>query len=125
MVEQTEWQSMVGLALKSMRELFLSRRLGRFFNLSISFYSFKHFQNAPNPASFCARIFVHHSIEHLENFPQMEVNSIGEKLLMEHHPFDDLTCLIIRRLPMECTDSEDEMWEKNSESIINLPSINL
>ena len=63
-------------------------------------------------------------VEGLGNFPQIEVNPIGETLVMELNVFDSSTTLIIRRLPIDYSDSK-EIWQENWESVKNLPSINL
>ena len=53
----------------------------------------------------------------------MQVNSIDEKLLIKQYPLGNW--LEIRRLPMDCSDSRDQMWEKNWEDHKNLPLVNL
>ena len=55
------------------------------------------------------------------NFPRIQMNSIGEKLIVEGYEYSDW--LEIRRLPINCSDSGVEIWEKIWESDRNLPQI--
>ena len=52
--------------------------------------------------------------EELGNFPQIQVNSIGEKLIIETQTTanNNWTWLNIRRLPLECFDSGNEIRNK-------------
>ena len=86
-------------------------------------FLFQHFQDASQPASFYVRFVMHQPVQDLGNFPQMEVNSIGEKLGLDD-VFDNSTLLAIRRLPIDCFDSI-EMWKENWKCVKNLPTINL
>ena len=72
--------------------------------------------------SFFALIEVHNLNEILDTFPQTQMNSIGEKMILEQFVGVTVNYLNIRRLPMDSSVSEDELWNKNMQ---NLPSINL
>ena len=87
--------------------------------------TFKRFQTAQNPAPFCVQIKMFHPIEEVGNFPQMQVNSIGERLIIEQYSLNNRIHLDIRRLPIDCSDAVDKIWTRNYEIGKNLPQINL
>ena len=92
---------------------------------SLNFLYLQYFQRATHPASFCVQIKVVIPIEYLGIFLQMHVNSIDEKMIMEYFTIDNSNYLNIRRLPIDCSDSMDEMWNKNLEISQYFPLIRL
>ena len=58
------------------------------------------------------------------NFSQTRVNSIGEKLIVEHELLIGGSLIKIRRLPNN-NDSGDGMGNNNRKNYENLPSIGL
>ena len=70
---------------------------------------------------------MNHQAEELGNFPQIQVNSIKEKLIIETQTTanNNWTWFDIRRLPMECSDSGNEIWKKILENHGNLHRITL
>ena len=62
----------------------------------------------------------------MENFPQMQLNlnSIGEKMVIDHFESSIYGWLmVIRRLPMDSSDSVDEIWDKNVGIFQDLPLV--
>ena len=60
----------------------------------------------------------------MENFPQTQLNSIGEKLVIDNFEVGIYGWLmVIRRLPLDSPDSVDEMWDKNAGICQELPLI--
>ena len=116
---------MAVLRLDLMWQSDLWRRSKRFFKLivHILIFLFQRFQTSQNPAPFCVQIKMFHPIE--DNFPQMQMNSVGEKLIIEQYTLNHQYHLDIRRLPLDCSDSVDKIWSKNFEMGQNLPQINL
>ena len=83
----------------------------------------QHFQTSQKQSPFCAQIVVFHYLSGIINLPQIHVNSIGEKLIIER----DWTWsrLEIRRLPMNCSDSGYDIWKKIWETRQDLQRISL
>ena len=67
--------------------------------------------------------YMAHPVEELGNFPQIRMNSIDEKLVIEIFPNNVRTWVDVRRLLMDYSDSGEELWEENREVHENLPEI--